>query len=82
MRGRRLIFFSKENQPEVVGVLFFRPTVYLCVFLSQMKPKEQLHNKPSLKQLRKDLSNYLTPAEAELWKHLKNSALEGRKFRR
>lgn len=47
-----------------------------------MKPKEQLHNKPILKQIRKDLRNNLTPAEAELWKHLKNSALEDRKFRR
>ncbi len=47
-----------------------------------MKPKEQLHNKPILKQIRKDLRNNLTPAEAELWKHLKNSAQDDRKFRR
>ena len=47
-----------------------------------MKPNLQIHNKPILKQIRKDLRNNLTPAEAELWKHLKNSALEHRKFRR
>jgi len=60
---------------------------FSAVYFCQTQPKpmpsnEQLHNKPILKQIRKDLRNNLTPAEAELWKHLKNSGLEGRKFRR
>jgi very-short-patch-repair endonuclease len=41
-----------------------------------------IHNLKYLKQLRKDLRNDLTPAEATLWKYLQNSKLDGRKFRR
>ena len=40
------------------------------------------NNKPSLKKFRKELRNNLTPAEALLWKCLKNKQLEGKKFRR
>jgi|SRR5690606_30759565 len=40
------------------------------------------HNKKELKDLRKELRNNLTPAEAYLWNELKNGQLEGRKFRR
>jgi hypothetical protein len=43
---------------------------------------EHLHNKQELKELRKQLRNNLTPAEAFLWNHLKGSKLGGRKFRR
>ena len=35
-----------------------------------------------MKSRRKSLRSNLTPAEAFLWNHLKNSKLEGRKFRR
>ncbi|WP_255481279.1 endonuclease domain-containing protein [Pontibacter sp. Tf4] len=35
-----------------------------------------------MKENRKRLRSSLTSAEAELWKHLKNGNLEGRKFRR
>ncbi len=35
-----------------------------------------------MKTNRRELRNNLTPAEAELWKHLQNGKLEGRKFRR
>jgi very-short-patch-repair endonuclease len=42
----------------------------------------QIHNRSELKNLRKQNRSNLTPAEAELWKHLRNSQLEGRKFRR
>jgi len=42
----------------------------------------QLHNLPHLKPIRKQLRNNLTPAEATLWRLLKSSQLEGRKFRR
>jgi very-short-patch-repair endonuclease len=41
-----------------------------------------LHNKTELKEYRRSLRNNLTPAEAVLWKALKNKQLEGRKFRR
>ncbi len=43
--------------------------------------QERIHNQQNLKSLRQQNRNNLTPAEAELWKHLKNSQL-GRKFRR
>lgn len=42
----------------------------------------QLHNRSDLKALRKDLRNNATQAEKELWKLLRGSAIEGRKFRR
>ncbi|MEJ8800803.1 endonuclease domain-containing protein [Pontibacter sp. H249] len=41
-----------------------------------------LHNRKYLKENRKELRSSLTPAEAELWKHLKSGGLKGRKFRR
>ena len=44
--------------------------------------RNQLHNVDNLKQRRKNLRSNLTPAEAFLWNYLKNSQLEGRKFRR
>lgn len=39
-------------------------------------------NKPELLVLRKELRNELTPAEATLWKLLKNRQVAGLKFRR
>ena len=42
----------------------------------------QLNNLPNLKANRKVLRNNLTQAEAVLWKLLKGSQLDGRKFRR
>jgi very-short-patch-repair endonuclease len=42
----------------------------------------KLHNRNYLKENRKELRGNLTPAEAELWRYLKDSQLEGRKFRR
>ena len=44
--------------------------------------KVQLHNKPILKERRKALRNNATKAEKLLWKILKSSMLDGRKFRR
>jgi very-short-patch-repair endonuclease len=41
-----------------------------------------LHNNPRSKKRRRKLRRALTPAEASLWKFLKNSKLDGRKFRR
>jgi len=42
----------------------------------------KLNNLPLLRTFRKELRANLTPAEARLWSMLKNSQLEGRKFRR
>ncbi|MEJ8756883.1 endonuclease domain-containing protein [Pontibacter sp. H259] len=42
----------------------------------------ELHNRKYLKEYRRALRGSLTPAEAELWKHLKNVQLDGYKFRR
>ncbi len=44
--------------------------------------EERLHNQKRVKDFRRKLRGELTPAEATLWKLLKNSQLEGRKFRR
>ena len=41
-----------------------------------------LNNVPALRTFRRKLRANLTPAEARLWSMLKNSQLEGRKFRR
>jgi very-short-patch-repair endonuclease len=43
---------------------------------------DHLHNRPELRDYRKELRKNLTPAEAALWKLLKHKNLEGRKFRR
>ncbi len=40
----------------------------------------KIHNDKNLKDLRKQNRSNLTPPEAELWKHLQNSTLDGRKF--
>jgi very-short-patch-repair endonuclease len=45
-------------------------------------PTNQLNNLKILKEIRQELRNEPTYAEAELWQHLKNSQLAGRKFRR
>ncbi|WP_203294772.1 endonuclease domain-containing protein [Luteirhabdus pelagi] len=44
--------------------------------------KRRIHNRKYLEPYRKNLRNNLTSAEAFLWNHLKQSKLEGRKFRR
>lgn len=41
-----------------------------------------VNNLPMLRTFRKELRNHLTPAEAKLWTLLKQSQLDGRKFRR
>ncbi len=42
----------------------------------------RLHNRKSLKSIRKNLRNHSTAAEATLWKMLKQSQVGGNKFRR
>ena len=42
----------------------------------------KLNNLPRLRTFRRSLRNNLTPAEAKLWSLIKNSQLDGRKFRR
>src|SRR5688572_28603179 len=41
-----------------------------------------IHNHKNLKDLRRQNRKNLTPAEAELWKHLQNGRLDGHKVRR
>jgi very-short-patch-repair endonuclease len=41
-----------------------------------------VHNLPDARRFRVNLRRRLTPAEARLWTLLKNSQLDGRKFRR
>jgi very-short-patch-repair endonuclease len=48
----------------------------------QDRKSPRVRNLPTLKTFRSQLRHRLTPAEATLWKSLKNSQLEGRKFRR
>jgi very-short-patch-repair endonuclease len=43
---------------------------------------QPVHNRTYLKDRRIELRNRLTPAEASLWKILKNGGLKDRKFRR
>ena len=47
-----------------------------------MKKPDRIHNREYLKIFRRDLRNAGTPAEATLWKQLRNSQLDGKKFRR
>lgn len=44
--------------------------------------KENLHNWKHLKLQRKELRNNATLSEKKLWKYLRKSQLDGRKFRR
>lgn len=48
----------------------------------QMENQEQIHNRKELKIQRRNFRNNSTSAEATLWKYLKGSQLEGKKFRR
>ena len=43
---------------------------------------DKIHNLPEKEEFRRKLRKRLTPAEAELWSMLKNSKIDGRKFRR
>jgi len=47
-----------------------------------MRKLDRLHNRKRSINKRRELRNNLTIAEALLWKNLKNSSLEGKKFRR
>ena len=47
-----------------------------------MNDTDQIHNRIELKVFRKNLRNNSTSAEATLWLQLKNSQLDGQKFRR
>ena len=52
------------------------------VIIHKWGRNKNINNLPYLKSIRKELRNNLTPAEAALWKMLKNRQLDGRKFRR
>jgi len=42
----------------------------------------QTHNKPTLKDIRRQLRRTMTPAEAVLWEKLRNKQFQGLKFNR
>ena len=46
------------------------------------RSKTDIHSLPELKTFRTELRSRLTPAEASFWNLVKNSRLDGRKFRR
>src|SRR5437868_5481044 len=46
------------------------------------RSRTDIHTLPELSTFRTELRSNLTPAEARLWSILKNSQLDGRKFRR
>jgi very-short-patch-repair endonuclease len=47
-----------------------------------MQQRINVHSLPEFKTFRTELRKKLTPAEAAFWRIVKNSALDGRKFRR
>ena len=47
-----------------------------------MKKRSRIHNRKSYLSRRRELRSNLTSAEALLWANLKNSNLDGKKFRR
>ena len=47
-----------------------------------MKRRRFIYNPKTFKDYRRELRRNLTPAEALLWRALKNSGLDGKKFRR
>jgi len=64
------------------GVVVTSRVVYSQKNITLHTVQENIHNIKALESHRKELRKHLTPAEAFLWKHLKNKQLEGRKFRR
>jgi very-short-patch-repair endonuclease len=50
------------------------------IFSSMSKSRQNNHKE--LESIRKKLRKNMTPAEARLWTYLRNSQLDGRKFRR
>ncbi len=46
------------------------------------RPEQHIHSQPRLKYLRRALRQQQTPAEARLWRGLRNRLLHGRKFKR
>jgi very-short-patch-repair endonuclease len=50
--------------------------------MTSKRSTTDVHNLPKLKGFRRSLRGDLTPAEAAFWTMVKNSRLDGRKFRR
>ena len=50
--------------------------------MSQHYRKDSFHDRPAFRELRRKLRSEATPAEEELWKHLRKSQLSENKFRR
>jgi very-short-patch-repair endonuclease len=50
--------------------------------MTYKRSKTDIHTLPELRTFRTELRAHLTPAEASFWNLVKNSRLDGRKFRR
>ncbi len=50
--------------------------------MAYKRSKTDIHSLPELRTFRTQLRSHLTPAEASFWNLVKNSRLDGRKFRR
>ena len=50
--------------------------------MTYTRSKTDIHSLPELRTSRTELRTRLTPAEAAFWNLVKNSKLDGRKFRR
>jgi very-short-patch-repair endonuclease len=72
---------TKKSSPPYKGGVAARPSRADGVVLSTQE-WITVHNLPELKTFRTELRKQLTPAEASFWRVLKNSKLDGRKFRR
>ena len=55
---------------------------YNCAGMTSKRSKTDIHTLPHLAEFRSKLRKRLTPAEAAFWNLVKNSRLDGRKFRR
>jgi very-short-patch-repair endonuclease len=63
-------------------VLYARSQMYNANQMSYSRSPSDFNNLPLLKTFRTKLRKGLTPAEAAFWRIVKNSRLDGKKFRR
>src|SRR2546423_2273120 len=68
--------------PGQEGSFELRAVLKYCFLENAMRIEDKIHNMPERKEFRIRLRKNLTSAEATMWKILKSSKFEGRKFRR
>ena len=69
-------------QPLRLTGWFSRILVFVNSPMTYKRSRTDIHNLPELRTFRTKLRSNLTPAEASFWNLVKNSRLDGRKFRR